>query len=127
MRIGKVYRLLCSFILTTSVFAWAGAETVDKSLPFAEYSVRPDPRDCVGFPQCGGYFLYEIDGTAPAAEPDLCTADFPLAGYVVRCMLLTEDGSLQEFYPSCDVPTVGTILPDLDYKGYKMLVVPVQQ
>ncbi len=110
-----------------SVFAWAGAQTVEGSLPIPEYSVRPDPRDCFAFPECGGYFLYEINGATPAANGDLCTADFPFAGYVVRCVSLLEDGSLLEFYPSCDQPTVGSIKPDPDYKRYYMLESPLRQ
>ena len=123
-RIAAVYRLLFAFVLTIPVLAQAHAQATEGSLPFPEYSVRPDPRDCVGFPQCGGYFLYEIDVATPASDKELCIADFPFAGYVVKSMCKQADGTLVEFIPSCDKPTVGSIEADPDYKGYDMLVSP---
>ncbi len=108
---------------TMPVLAWAADEKIEGRLPVAEYAVRPDPRDCVGYPQCGGYFLYEINSTQ-APNKDLCTADLPFAGYVVRCMCPVDDGSLVEFYPSCNKPVVGDIEPDPDYKNYSRLVSP---
>ena len=85
---------------------------------------RDRTRGSVPPPECGGYFLYEIDDTIQAGNKDFCTADLPLAAYVVRCMCPANDGSLVEFYPSCDKPIFGDIEPDLDYKNYYMLVSP---
>jgi hypothetical protein len=119
----SMYRLFAALVLAMPILAWATAETVESSLPVPEYSVRPDPRDCA-FPQCGGYFLYEINGATPASDKDLCTADFPFAGYVARTMCHLDDGSLAEIYLSCDKPVIGNIQPDPDYKKFYMLVTP---
>jgi hypothetical protein len=114
LHIAKMFRLFFVFVLTMPILTLA-----------AEYEVRPDPRDCAGFPQCGGFFLYEtIQTTQTAIQPDLCTADLQYVGYVVKCMCIKSDGSLVEFVPSCDKPVVGAIEPDFDYEDYSMLVSP---
>jgi len=120
----RMYRLFAGLVLAMPILAWAAVERVESSLPIPEYSVRPDPRDCAAFPQCGGYFLYEINGAAAASDKDLCTADFPFAGYVARCMCQLDDGSLAEIFPSCDKPVIGNIEPDPDYKEFYMLLLP---
>jgi len=124
MRIAIIYRLLSSFVLSMPIVALGAAQAAENPLPVSAYSVRPDPRDCFGYPECGGYFLYEINGAIFSPVPNLCIADLPFAGYVVKCMCQLEDGSLKEFHPSCERPTVGKIEADLDYEGYYMLLSP---
>jgi len=119
-----MYRLFVIVVLTMPIFAWAAAHEIEGCLPVAEYEVRPDPRDCALYPQCGGYFLFEIDGAKPSPNNDLCTADLPFAAYVVRSMCPTDDGSLAVFHPSCGKPVFGDIEPDPDYENYYMLVSP---
>jgi len=122
--IARMYRLFVIVALTMPILAWAAAQTIEGGLPVAEYDVRPDPRDCAPFPQCGGYFLFKIDGTLPSPNNDLCTAELPFADYVVRSMCPTDDGSLVEFHPSCGKSIFGDIEPDPDYENYYMLVSP---
>ena len=93
-----MYRSFVILGLTMSLLG-AAAPKIEGGLQVVEYSVRPDPRDCAPYPECGGYFLYEIDGTI-SPNNDLCTADLPLAAYVVRVMCSLDDGSLAAFYPS---------------------------
>jgi hypothetical protein len=114
---------LISFVLTMPVLGWASAQEIEGGLPAAEYSARPDPRDCAP-PECGGYFLYEIDDTIQAGNQDFCTADLQFTAYVVRCMCPIGDGLLVEFYPSCNKPIFGDLEPDPQYKNYYMLVSP---
>ena len=120
----SIYRLVVSLIITIPVLAWSAGQTPEAWRPVPEYSVRPDPRDCFAYPECGGYFLYEINEAVFSPAPNLCTTDLPFIGYVVKCMCQLEDGSLKEFHPSCDKPTVGKIEADRDYEGYYMLVSP---
>jgi hypothetical protein len=119
--IATMYRLFVILVLTMPILAWAAADRIEGCLPVGEYAVRPDPRDCAPYPECGGYFLYEIIQTP---DNDLCTADLPFAAYVVRLMCPAADGSLVEFYPSCSKPIFGDIEADPDYKNYRMLVSP---
>jgi len=117
-----MYRSFVILGLTMSILG-AAAPKIEGGLQVLEYSVRPDPRDCAPYPECGGYFLDEIDGTI-SPNNDLCTADLPFAAYVARSMCPTTDGSLVEFHPPCNKPTFGDIEPDPDYKNYYMLVSP---
>ena len=119
-----MYRLFVIFGLTMSILARAAAHKIEGGLPVAEYAVRPDPRDCAPYPECGGYFLFKINETIQTPNNDLCTAVLPFADYVVRLMCRVDDGSLVEFYPSCSKPIFGNIEADPDYENYDMLVSP---
>ena len=112
--IATMYRLFVILVLTMPVLASA----------VAKYSVLPDPRDCFGLPECGGYFLNEINGTIQTPNKDFCSADLQFAAYVVRLMCPAADGSLLEFYPSCNKRVFGNIEADPDYEDYHMLVSP---
>ena len=112
--IARMYRLFVILVLTIPMLASAGAK----------YSVLPDPRGCFGLPECGGYFLNEINGAIPTTSKDFCSADLQFAAYVVRLMCPAADGSLVEFSPSCSRPIFGDIEPDPGYENYDMLVSP---
>jgi len=122
--IATMYRLFVILLLTMPILAWAAAHEIDGGPPVAEYSVLPDPRDCFGLPECGGYFLNEMNGIIQTPNKDFCTADLLVAAYVVRLMCPGADGSLVEFYPSCNKPLLGDIEVDPDYETYNMLVSP---
>ena len=118
--IATMYRPFVFLVLTMPILASAA----EHEIGVAQYSVLPDPRDCFGLPECGGYFLNEVNGAIPTNSEDFCSADLQVAVYVVRLMCRVGDGSLHEIYPSCSKPIFGDIEADPDYENYDMLVSP---